>query len=263
MSDAPISPDELLACAVDAVTAAARHAEVNRSRRGEVMETARHDIKLVMDRECQDVIFDVIRSRYARHAILGEEGSSVVECSPYEWIVDPIDGTMNFYRGLPWWCHTVSVRSASGTLAGTVYAPELDLLYTATVDSASQCNGESIRTSSIAELSEGFLMTGVSKAPEDLMNGIDVLTKIAPQMKKTRIMGAAALDMCQVAHGRIDVFYESGIYLWDVAAGMLIVNQAGGRSRIVQEKDDGRLAVLAANAHLYDAAECGMDRVGR
>ena len=130
------TPQELLSCAVAAASAAGRHAYDNLSRRGSTLLNARHDVKLELDVECQRVAETVIRSRFPDHALLGEEDPEDrpedLASGRLQWVIDPIDGTINFFHGLPHWCCSVAVRRGGDSLAGAVYAPVMDELYTAT-----------------------------------------------------------------------------------------------------------------------------------
>ncbi len=244
--------DDLLACAVDAVRAAGGHALHNSHRLHEVMEAARHDVKLVLDRESQDQAEKAVLARFPKHRILGEEGTAGGSGgNGWEWVIDPIDGTVNFSRGFSWWCSSAAVRREGRVLAGAVYAPALDLLYTATAESPARLNDREISVSRRDQPADCVMLTGISKGQDDMEEGFARMTSIAPRIFKTRLMGAAALDLCQVAEGKAEVFYESGIHIWDIAAASLIVERAGGTAEIVDERPDGRLAVLADNGLVH------------
>ena len=123
MNDVALS--HLLDVALCAAEAAGKHALANKHRRTEINETYAHDIKLVLDIECQKIAEDVIASEFPNHNVLGEEGSRKNNISSYEWVIDPIDGTVNFAHNLPYWCSSVAVRYNEKVLAGCVFAPEL------------------------------------------------------------------------------------------------------------------------------------------
>lgn len=250
-----LSPGNLLECAVRAVRAAGRHALANPGRRTESLAVSHHDVKLALDVECQQVAEQAIRDIYPAHAILGEEstGSSSTGNGEFEWIIDPIDGTVNFSHGLARWCSSVAVRRDSTILAGAVFAPQLDELYTAADGIPSTLNGNPVHVSSANELSASLVFTGFAKdLPEDIETKFQTFRRIAMKAQKTRIMGAAALDICEVACGRGEGYYESGIYIWDIAAAGLIVRQAGGRTDILRKLDAERLIFLATNGKIHE-----------
>jgi len=215
---------QLLDICIAAAKAAGMHALNNLQRREEISESFDHDIKLVMDSECQRIAEGVIHQHFPDHAILGEEGSIVKEHA-FEWIIDPIDGTANYTRGLPFWCSSVAVRRDSEVLAGCVFVPVLDECYTATADNPALCNGEPIHVSDTTTLKETVLFTGLTKDIDE--RAINFFAAAARTARKVRIMGAAAIDICHVARGRSDAFFEAGLYLWDVAAAGLIAERAG------------------------------------
>lgn len=250
-----ISPADLLDIAVCAAETAGRHAMDNQARRSEISESFDHDIKLVLDMECQQAAEQVIASAFPNHAILGEEQTRPSQTSAYEWIIDPIDGTVNFFRGLPYWCCSVAVRRHDEILAGCVYAPELSLFYTAVIDGPALCNGEPVRTSTADRLDEAIVLTGLSKHMEtDGHVHFDRFRKLALNTRKLRINGSAALDLCYVAAGIADGFFEPGIYLWDFAAAGLIARQAGAVLQLYPEPEEPhRYTVLCTNEQLIDS----------
>lgn len=253
-----MTPRDLRDVAIAAVRAGGGHALANRSRRHEVLSRSAKDIKLVLDRECQTVIEQALEARHPGARILGEEGEVEGRDGPV-WIVDPIDGTANFFRNLPWWCCSVAVRVGNDVVAGAVYAPELDRLYAAAEGEPATVNGQPIRASGVTELAEAFVATGISKTSADAAVSLAVANRLQPRVMKLRIMGAAALDLCMVAEGAVDGFYETGLYEWDVAAAAFIVERAGGEVRILNRQPDGRLTCLGGNPALVAqvAAEAG------
>lgn len=243
--------NNLLECAVDAVTKGGNHALDNYSRRGEIAVQSKDDIKLLLDQECQDVIFELIKSAFPDHGFLGEEGDSKESDSNYRWIVDPIDGTVNFSHGLPLWCSSVAVQLNGNTLAGAVYAPMLDQCYSTTSATKSMCNGSPINTSSTEDLEEALVLTGFPKMMKHSKSSQNMFDGILANAQRTRIYGAAALDLCFVASGGADAYVERGIYIWDIAAGQLLIERAGGKTAISEEMDNGKLAFIGSNPHLF------------
>ncbi len=258
------SNDSLLNVAIEAAKVGGSHAQANTSRRTEVIQSYAHDVKLALDVECQALIEKVIQKHFPDHKILGEEDETSVngtklgdnkpiesDADNYEWVVDPIDGTVNFSHGFHGWCCSIAVRRGDEVLAAAVYAPDMDALYTATIDSPATCNGKPIHVSTKKTLAESLVMTGIDKK---LIPGIEALTffkKIAFACQKTRVMGSAALDLCWVAEGRADGYFEGSIYLWDIAAAGLIVKQAGGAGEIVALREEPhQMSYIASNGHV-------------
>ena len=261
MSASP-SLDDLLACALSAARAAGTHAAENVERRHEQVSTTTHDVKLQLDVECQEKAEAAIRSTFPDHAFLGEEDTDPArrrgtnqELSSYEWIVDPIDGTVNFSHGLQHWCCSVAVRKAGEILVGVVHAPLLDRTFSASTERASHCNDQPICVSATPTLSKAMIATGVDRnVTNSDRTPLEQFTRLSLNTQKVRVMGSAALDLCLVASGEMDGYFESSIYIWDVAAAMLIVRQAGGRADICGGVDpDYRLDFIASNGLIHDA----------
>ncbi|MBL7114565.1 MAG: inositol monophosphatase [Kiritimatiellae bacterium] len=249
-----IPKPDLLACAVKAARSAGLHAHANLHRRKEAAQIFKHDVKLNLDTECQRKAEDVIRQIYSDHAILGEEDTGADEntCPDgYEWIIDPIDGTVNFSHGLPFWCSSIAVRHNEKVLAGAIFAPELNQLFTATDDTRSLLNGTPISVSDVDSLDAAMITTGIDERVDIGLAPHTILRAIAMECQKVRVMGSAALDICRVAQGHADGYYETGIYLWDVAAAGLIVNQAGGQANILDHMNaPHRVNFMASNGHI-------------
>lgn len=248
-----VPQDLLLEVAVKAARAAGRHAARNLARRQESILVAAHDVKLALDVECQKIAERTILASFPDHAILGEEtaGETAPDHSPYVWIIDPIDGTVNFSHGLPFWCCSVAVRHKGRTVAGTVFAPALDELYTATGTGPALRNGKPIRVSKTARLEAALVMTGLDQKLSRRMKRLALFKAIAESVRKARVMGAAALDACRVAAGQADAYFESGIYTWDVAAAGLVVERAGGRIETLATPGPHRLVFLASNGRIH------------
>lgn len=252
MKDIPLS--HLLDTATRAAEAAGKHAFDNKHRRTETSETFNHDIKLVLDAESQRIAERTILSEFPSHGILGEEDASPSHTSAYEWIIDPIDGTMNFFHGFPYWCSSVAVRHHGKILAGCVFAPEFNDSYTAHTAAVAKRNGEPIHASETRRLEDAIMFTGLSKHMEsDADRHFDMFRMLALNTQKVRITGSAALDLCHVAVGTCDGFFETSIYLWDHAAAGLIAERAGAvLSLHPLDHEPHATTVLCANAHLID-----------
>jgi myo-inositol-1(or 4)-monophosphatase len=247
---------ELLMCAVAATQAAADHAMRNVSRRNEVAKRFKHDVKLQLDIECQAKAEEVVQFHFPSHAIIGEEDSAGAKKtntkSDFTWIIDPIDGTVNFSHGLPFWCCSVAVRRNDEMQAGAVYSPALNELYTAFIDGPALCNGERLHVSKIAKAADSIVCTGLDKnISSHGTSHYSTFEKMWEHVQRGRIIGCAALDICRVASGQADAYFESGVYIWDVAAAGLIVRQAGGKVEILEQKPEYRLSFLATNGRIH------------
>lgn len=249
-----ITLTHLLDVAICAAEAAGNHALKNKHRRTESTETFTHDIKLVLDAECQKIAEEVIASEFPEHGILGEENIRQNSAEAYEWVIDPIDGTMNYTHGFPYWCCSVAVRHNNKVLAGCVHAPEFGDYYTAHIEEPAKRNGEPIRVSETRHLPESLIFTGLSKHLETAKEPhFEMFRMLALNTQKLRINGAAALDLCHVAAGSSDGFFETGIHLWDFAAAGLIAEQAGAELVLFPQKDIPHgYTVLCANEHLIN-----------
>jgi myo-inositol-1(or 4)-monophosphatase len=215
-----------------------------------INSVTQHDIKLELDVRCQKLIEKTLRSAYPRIAVLGEEGVLGDVEAEHRWVVDPIDGTVNFTYGIPHCCVSIALqtrkagRSARGskrrkpeghhpdaayeTVVGVVYDPFCDELWTAIRGGRAYLNGKIIRVSTRSRLDEAIISVGFAKHKSTLNQMMPVLNRLVHRVRKIRIMGAAALALTYVASGRMDAYVESGIRLWDIAAGGLILECAGG-----------------------------------
>jgi myo-inositol-1(or 4)-monophosphatase len=222
-----LSLEQLLETAIFAAKKAGAHALENEHRRTETAETFTHDVKLVLDAECQEIAEQAILKTFPNHAILGEEGITEVD-SEYEWIIDPIDGTMNFTRGFPYWCVSIAVRKNGTVLAGCVFNPVSNECFTAHIKSKAYCNGNLIQPAQTDKLEESTLFSGISKyVNQNPAPHFKLFQTLIFNTRKVRINGSAALDICHVAAGHADGYFETTLYLWDHAAAGLIAKQAG------------------------------------
>ncbi len=248
-----IAAQQLQAVATLAARRAGEHVLANLHRRGDVNSVLRTDVKHKLDVEAQETATAAILAAFPGHAILGEEtcDAPLAECD-YVWIIDPIDGTINFFHGLPWWCCSVAVRFKGQAVAGAVFIPEMQQMFEATCDGPALCNGAPIHVSSTTRTDLAMLATGADKW--DLgEHAFRFMRKVSEIAQRPRILGAAAVDMCMVAAGKLDGYFESGIYVWDMAAASLIVERAGGRCEVLKTYPRHRLSFLATNGGVHDA----------
>ncbi|MFO7870815.1 MAG: inositol monophosphatase family protein [Kiritimatiellia bacterium] len=255
--------NDLLECAKDAARAGGTHALNNPGRRQDTILDAAHDVKLELDVECQERVLEVIRSRFPDHSILGEEdkpGSSAQAADgTCRWIVDPIDGTVNFFHRLPIWCCSVAAELNGRTVAAAVYAPELGELYEASEDGEALCNGKAISVSRTASIEKAMIYTGMDIRRETGSRPLGLFEKLVFNTQKARIVGSAALDLCRIARGQGDGYFETGIFVWDIAAAALILERAGGKAELLREMGNGRLVYLATNGRIHEQLKAVMD----
>lgn len=248
----------LLETAIKAAQTAGHHALANRHRKSETILVADHDVKLKLDLECQAIAENIVRTAFPDHALLAEESADRGQPahnpkgSPYQWIIDPIDGTVNFSHGLPWWCCSIAVTYHGVTQAGAVYAPATNELFTATRGGQACCNGQPLAVSGVSTLKGAMILTGLDQKLTRTMGRLELFRGIADSVQKARVMGAAALDLCRVAGGQADGYFEGGVYTWDVAAAGLIVEMAGGRAETLAEPSPHQVLFMATNGHLHD-----------
>jgi myo-inositol-1(or 4)-monophosphatase len=227
---------------VDAARAAGALMSRNFHLEKKVNEAHQHDIKLELDVRCQKLIERRLAAAFPRIAVLGEEGDSGILGGDYRWVVDPIDGTVNFAYGIPHACVCIALQALADpgssstsitpdgyeTLIGVVYDPFVDELWTATRGSKARLNGRIISVSARKKLSQAIVTVGFAKRTETVNQMLPVISALAHRVMKIRIMGSAALAMTYVATGRMDAYIEPGVRLWDIAAGGLILESAGG-----------------------------------
>jgi myo-inositol-1(or 4)-monophosphatase len=202
-----------------------------------INESHHHDLKIQLDIESQKLLTHIILENFPDHTILGEEGGQGNEGKGYEWIIDPIDGTVNFVYGIPHYCISLACRLEGVTQIGVIYDPNRDECFKAIKNGGATCNGKPIRVSSRTQLNEAILALGFSKGQDSIDKCIELYRYYASQARKLRAMGSAALDMAYVASGRLDAYIEQGIKIWDIAAGQLLIEEAGGKV-ILTSKDN-------------------------
>jgi myo-inositol-1(or 4)-monophosphatase len=194
--------------------------------------------------EC--LIRETLARKRPADGILGEEGGGTQGSSGLTWVVDPLDGTVNFLFGIPQWCVSVAVTDGHGSLAGAVYDPCRDELFTATRNDAPLLNGAPILASTRADLASAMVATGFAYDASVRAAQADVFARLIPRVRDIRRFGAAALDLAWAACGRYDAYYERTVKPWDIAAGTLICERAGLTVQDLPEREGLPLGVLAA-----------------
>jgi myo-inositol-1(or 4)-monophosphatase len=219
----------LLATAADAALAGGRVARRFFRHDPTIRKKGLIDLVTEADLAVEAEIRARIERRFPDHVILGEEGGGPSAAGGCRWIVDPIDGTTNFAHGLALFCVSVVLEVDGVDVVGAVYDPMADELFTAEQGQGARLNGERLAVSSVATLIDGLLVTGFPyTATEERANQVEVFAAFLAKAQAVRRLGSAALDLCFVAAGRFDGFWEQHLHAWDVAAGALLVQEAGG-----------------------------------
>ncbi len=195
----------------------------------DVDEASHHDIKLALDRQSQDLITAILLDARPGDALYGEEGVAGNQESPRHWIVDPIDGTVNFFYGIPHFCVSIALRIDTEIVLGVIHDPMVGETWTVEKGGPVLLNGNPVKASGREKIEESVLFVGCGKDEEALKVGLERFRKGSLRARKMRMMGSAALGMAYIACGRLDAYIESRISLWDIAAGMLMLEQAGGK----------------------------------
>lgn len=210
-----------------------------------------HDVVTEVDKACENLLIERISTHYPNHSILGEETGEHRKDSDWEWVVDPLDGTNNYSQGLPIFCVSIGVRYKGETQVGVVYLPYLDELFTASRGEGASWNGRFIHVSRKKDLNECVVATGFpyDKGTNPL-NNLDNFCAMVPNLRGIRRMGSAAYDLCCVACGLLDGYWELNVKPWDVCAGELIVEEAGGTIRPF--RNDRNISIVAGNKVIVD-----------
>jgi myo-inositol-1(or 4)-monophosphatase len=210
------------------------------------------DLVSEADLASERAIRALLAERRPGDGFVGEEGGSEDGTSGLDWVVDPLDGTVNFLFGIPQWCVSVAVRDGEGTVAGAVYDPNRDELFTATRDGGACMNGSGnegtieLRGSERGDLATAMVATGLAYDAKVRAAQASVLARVVPEVRDIRRFGSAALDLTWTAAGRYDAYFERTVKQWDIAAGALICQRAGLRVLELPEHEDLPYGILAA-----------------
>ena len=187
------------------------------------------DLVTVADRKSEALILERIRKQFPTHDVMGEEGTRIESGSDYKWYVDPLDGTTNFAHGFPVFCVSLAVEYRGRRVAGVIYDPTRDEMFAAELGKRALLNGQPIHVSATSRLAECLVGTGFPSQKRHKSPNIYFYHQLTLRTHGVRRAGSAALDLCNVACGRFDGFWEFNLNPWDTAAGVLIVQEAGGR----------------------------------
>jgi myo-inositol-1(or 4)-monophosphatase len=204
------------------------------------------------DLQAERLIRDGIAHARPDDALLGEEGDDRPGRSGLRWVVDPLDGTVNFLFSIPHWAVSVAVQDQNGTLAGAVFDPLRSELFTATRSGQAALGGEPVHASDCTDLATAMIATGFNYDARVRAAQAKVLDGLISRVRDIRRFGSAALDLAWTAAGRYDAYFERGVRLWDVAAGILICERSGLQARELAERGDLPWGVLVAPPGLVD-----------
>lgn len=183
-----------------------------------------------IDKKSEAMIITKIKNRYPQHDFLGEESGSHEAKSEYKWIIDPLDGTTNFTHGLPIFSVSIGLEHEGQIILGVVYDPNSEELFTAEKGTGAFLNGKRMQVSGVPRLIESLIVTGFPyNVRENPYNAVQHFTNFLSEAQAVRRLGSAALDLCYVAAGRFEGFWEVTLNPWDMAAGVLLVEEAGGK----------------------------------
>lgn len=213
-----------------------------------VDEELEHDIKLRLDKETQALITADLLAAFPESSILGEEGNSGMQAASHQWIVDPLDGTVNFYFGIPIFCVSIALQVNGIPVLGCVYDPMQDECYSAIAGGAAYCNNRPIAVSARRRMEQAAVFIGHGRHDGSGEAGIRRFAHVSARVRKMRILGSAAISLCYIAAGRLDAYVEGLISLWDFAAAKVILEAAGGKLEFTPRDSDGiKGAVVAWN----------------
>lgn len=221
------------------------------------------DLVTVADRKSEALIRERIKAVWPEHDILGEEGGLQDQGSEYRWYVDPLDGTTNFAHSYPVFCVSMAVEHKGERIAGVIYDPTRDEMYSAEIGGGAYLNGERMQVSKVGNLAESLVATGFPSRKRHKNPNIYFYHQITLRTHGVRRAGSAALDLANVASGRYEGFWEFNLNPWDTAAGVLLVQEAGGK---VTDFSGGPFAIesretLASNGLIHDALLYEMEGV--
>jgi myo-inositol-1(or 4)-monophosphatase len=242
-----------LEAAVTAVKAAGEVLRNDFGQHQEVKYKGEVDLVTRADENAEQTIKEVLQETFPNYGMLAEEGGELKSEGNVRWIVDPLDGTTNYAHGLPLFCTSIALERGSEVVLGVVHDPMANETYTAERGSGATLNGEPIGVSDTDEPIRALLATGFPYDRNEVPVALEIFGQFALRTQSMRRLGSAALDLCYVAVGRLDGYYERGVKAWDIAAGVLILREAGGKVTDYSghELDLERGEVVASNGPLH------------
>jgi len=212
-----------------------------------------HDIKLAVDRASEAAIVSMIADRFPEHGILSEECGKIGNSdSRYKWVIDPLDGTYNFSRGIPMWCTSIGLAENDEEVLGVIYDASRNEMFTAMTGEGAFLNDQPMHVSQVDDLRFATVAFAYGCDVRFAERSTRMVNRMAASVAKMRALGSASLHMAYVACGRMDAFFEFGVYHWDIAAGAAMIREAGG-AVVTHTHDDGKMDVAVSNGPLQDA----------
>ena len=209
------------------------------------------DIATQMDIASEKLIFESILAARPDDGIIGEEGASRESKSGVTWVIDPVDGTVNYFYGLPGWAVSIAAKDENGTLAGVVHSPTVNATWHASKGGGAFLNDVKIACNDPIELNRALISTGFAYDVNARLEQVKIVDALLPQIRDLRRIGSAAADICHVATGMVDGYFETGLFEWDLAAAELIAREAG--ATVTTRPWHGLNLTVAAGAHLFAA----------
>lgn len=209
------------------------------------------DIATQMDIASEKLIVESILSARPDDGIIGEEGASRESKSGVTWIIDPVDGTVNYFYGLPGWAISIAAKDENGTLVGVVHSPTVNATWHASKGGGAFLNDVKIACNDPVELNRALISTGFAYDVQVRTEQLKIVNALLPQIRDLRRIGSAAADICHVATGMVDGYFETGLFEWDLAAAELIAREAG--ATVTTRPWHGLKLTVAAGPHLFAA----------
>lgn len=213
-----------------------------------IVERFDHDIKLSDDEAIEELVISFLRSKFPDHGFHGEEGGDESSSQEFCWVIDPIDGTVNYFQGIPHFSTSIALFQNSKAILGVVYDPVAEDLFVVMAGSPPTLNGRQIATSNKEEFKDCVMSFGMGRRTGSGVISPEILS-VVPKFRKARVFGSASLALSYVACGRLDAYMEEILHVWDIAAGVSLVEAAGGVA-IVTELGESRRAIVAHNGRL-------------
>jgi myo-inositol-1(or 4)-monophosphatase len=211
------------------------------------------DIATQMDKKAETFIVESLLAARPDDGIIGEEGASVESKSGITWVIDPLDGTVNYFYGLPGWNVSIAAKDKEGVIVGVVTAPTINSTWWATRGGGAFYNGHAIKCTDPVELDRALIATGFQYDVAHRVSQLADFSKLVPIVRDIRRNGAAAVDLCHVAMGALDAYYEAGLKEWDWSAGGLVATEAGATFK--QYGQSPMAISMAAGPHLHAQLE--------
>lgn len=196
---------------------------------GDIETKSKNSLVTYVDKTSEKIVVDFLSELIPESGFIAEEGTSNKKGEKYNWVIDPLDGTTNFIHGIPTYCVSIALLKDNELILGVIYEPNQDEMFYAWKNGGAYLNGKSISVSSTTKISNALLATGFPYYDYERIDGyMNILKWLMHNSRGVRRIGSAAIDLAYVACGRFDAFYEYSLNPWDVAAGAIIVNEAGG-----------------------------------